>query len=378
MISGVNRAAKAAIARKRITSNVRRLVAATKKTLESKISEAGRERISAPLVGDTVNAMVETGELIRFSHSARGESFSLPDADPVALELRRTQLQTLLGVYHAHSSGVAGQPGNLGREGVLGKAAEDMLGRAFANSTTTERFFWGDTSRFRDVTLTQPSDGLIAIRDPVQGYKVADHLALVEVKNRRDWPYPENYMPWKLVRNAYKFDMVGVYFSRRIPRITFWAAFKAIGAVAVETFNQFAPPDVETTLAGVRHKDGLGYHDLYFSEVVPPYLQRQVDKLPERILSARDRMKAVGHIVEPYLDRLADKKCIAPERPRLMKTLRSELEQFDKDNEADETAATDEEAGDKSAEALDGYGDDEMEARLELERELRADLRPQE
>jgi hypothetical protein len=60
----------------------------------------------------------------------------------------------------------------------------------------------------------------------------------------------------KLIRNAYKFDMVGIYFSRRIPKTTFWYTFKTIGAVAVETFNQFAPPDTEVALAPIRHKDG--------------------------------------------------------------------------------------------------------------------------
>jgi hypothetical protein len=45
-------------------------------------------------------------------------------------------------------------------------------------------------------------------------------------------------------------------------RSVFWLAFKRVGAIGIETFNQFAPPEIEVDVAAARHKHGLGYHDL--------------------------------------------------------------------------------------------------------------------
>lgn len=338
-------------------SNLRRLTAATKKTLESKICEAGRDRVAPKVVGEVVNAMAAEGELDRHVHAHGMESYSLAGTPLDVLAARRTELDGLLAAFRRHASGVAGQAGLLGRAGVIGQAGEDMLGRAFAASPTMEALQWGDTSVFRGKTLTQPSDGLVIACQPVQGYKTTDLLALVEVKNRRDWPYPENYMPWKLARNAYEFDVVGIYFSRRIPKTTFWYVFKSVGAVGIETFNQFAPPDSEAALSPVRHKFGLGFHDLYFREDVPTYLQRQVDNLPDRITAARDRMNEVRYIVEEYLDDLADKQVTDPRRRELFDELHGRLKEHDRAKRAEE----EEDSDDEDRGGGDGYDDDQYD-----------------
>jgi hypothetical protein len=178
--------------------------------------------------------------------------------------------------------------------------------------------------------LDQPSDGLVQIHPNGPGTYTADHVALVEIKNRREWPYPQHYMLWKLIRNAYKLDVVGIYFSRRIPSTTFSHVFKRVGAIGIETYKQFAPPDTESALTSVKHKCGLGYHDLYFKDEVPAQLQRRIDDdLPSMVLQAHNRMRAVRSVVEPYLETLADACITSHERQKAYAALDNDLKAFD-------------------------------------------------
>jgi hypothetical protein len=331
-VARLSRAAEAAllqaIARKRILSNIGRLVMAPRKTLESKISEAGRERVHPKPLGEAMHAMIAAGELVT-EKIQRTEVLSLPDTPAANLERRRVQLDRLLEIYHRHASGARHN------EGVIGAAGELMLKRAFGASKTMDYQHWGDTAGYRDAVLDQPSDGLVAIRNPVAG-SIHDNVALVEVKNRREWHYPENYMLWKLVRNAYLCDVVGIYFARRIPRTTFWYTFKRVGALGIETFNQFAPPNTEAELGDVKHRDGMGYHDLYFGDDVPTYLQRQIDQLPERIAAARSRMNSVRPIVSEYLEDLANKALPVAERTAIFNELQERLTEFDAPDDDDD------------------------------------------
>jgi hypothetical protein len=332
-MSRLSRAAEAALlqatARKRILSNVGRLVMAPRKTLESKISEAGRERVHPKPLGEAMHTMLTAGDLV--AEKIRGtEVLSLPDTPATDLDRRRVQLDRLLEIYHRHASGARRN------QGVIGAAGELMLKRAFGESATMDYMHWGDAHGYRDAVLDQPSDGLVVIRNPVPGQNIHENVALVEVKNRREWHYPENYMLWKLVRNAYLCDIVGVYLARRIPKTTFWYTFKRAGAIGVETFNQFAPAASEPELGDVKHRDGMGYHDLYFKDTVPPYLQRQIDQLPERITAARARMQAVRPIVSEYLADLADKALAQADRTAIFNELQERLTEFDTPEDEEE------------------------------------------
>lgn len=329
-----------ATARKRILSNVGRLVMASRRTLESKISEAGRERVHPRPLGETIRAMIAAGDLVA-GEIRKTQVLWLPGTPAADLESRRVQLDRLMEIYYRHASGARNN------EGVIGAAGESMLKLAFRESSTMDYMQWGDIDRYRDGVLTQPSDGLVTIKKPGAGRDFNDNVGLVEVKNRREWQYPENYMLWKLIRNAYLCDIVGIYFARRIPKTTFWFTFKRLGAVGVETFNQFAPAASETELSDVKHRDGMGYHDLYFKNEVPPYLQRQIDQLPDRIMAARTRMNAVKPIVFKYLADLADDdKKTKLDRKEIFNELQERLTEFDAPEEEEEDEQGDDERED--------------------------------
>jgi hypothetical protein len=60
-----------------------------------------------------------------------------------------------------------------------------------------------------------------------------------------------------------------------------------------------------------KHKDGLGFKDLNFDEVVPRNLHSSIALLPLQIVKARRRMNTVRDLVGPHLDILAN-----PDHPR--------------------------------------------------------------
>jgi hypothetical protein len=323
--------AAVALATKRVESNVRRLVVATRKTLESKVTENGRQRVSPSILGPVIRDMLAAGHLVEDNSFRLGPLLSLPDTPPEDLKRRQEEIRHAVTVFHKYASG------SRNGAGVIGKAGEDMIERAFQASKTMIPFNWGEAAsrQFRGVSLDQPSDGLVAIRIAFPGREMTDHIALAEVKNQRGWTTPYDHMPWKLIRNAYQYNVVGIYFSRRIMRSVFWLAFKRVGAIGIETFNQFAPPDIEADIAAARHKYGLGYHDLYFKTDVPSHLQKQVNALPERLMKARDRMNSVRTIVEPYLDALAVPSKDDATRKLLLAALTADLNAHDSEDDTE-------------------------------------------
>jgi hypothetical protein len=290
----------AAIANRRVLSNLNRYLVASRRTLESKIAEAGRGDIRVPPkeLGAEIKNMLARGEIVQVATRPPADLFAIPGSpdDEVA-----TRVAAITGLYDTFARFAADT-------GAIGVAGEQMIRRAFDASPHFHIICprWGDVFAYNGRTLTQQSDGLVLLADPLHGRPATDGVALVEIKNRREWVYPEDYRLWKLIRNAYTLDVVGLFFARRIYGTTFGYTLKKVGAIGIETFAQFAPADSKTDLESVRAKSGLGFHDIYFREDIPPYLQHRVDTLGPLILRARDRMNQVGEIVRPYLDDLAN------------------------------------------------------------------------
>ncbi len=322
----------AAIANRRVGRILARYGAASKRMLESKIAEAGRGdlRVAPRELNAEINKMLERGQIERVYESENNlpDIFALPDAAPDDIETRVKEILRLYGVFNHYA----------GDEGDIGRAGEQMIERAFAASPNYTIICqrWGDVAAYNGIVLEQQSDGLVLASIPLQGRSAADAVSLIEVKNRREWIYPQDHRLWKLIRNAYRLDVVGFLFARRIAGTTFGYTLKKVGALGIETFAQFAPPELERELTPVREKGGLGFHDLTFSTEVPAYLQRRVDALAPRILVARQRMRAVRQFVKPYLDDLADPSVRGARRNELFDEMSLEIKEFDNPTESED------------------------------------------
>jgi hypothetical protein len=265
--------------------------------------------------------MIKRGAVILVRQNPPFDIVALPIFPEHELEPRIAQILALHEAYTYYGSTTS----------ALGDAGEEMVRKAFQASPNFKIISpkWGNVVEYDGKRLQYDADGLVLAAIPLMGRSSADAVCVVEIKNRREWIYPEDFRLWKLILNAYFLDVVGIFFARRIKGTTFGYTLKKVGALGVETFAQFAPPVSEPDLAPVKEKKGLGYHDLYFSENVPPHLQRRVDSLGGSILRARDRMNAVREIVQPHLEALSDEKVIGRHRSAQFAELSSKLRAYD-------------------------------------------------
>jgi hypothetical protein len=109
-------------------------------------------------------------------------------------------------------------------------------------------------SRFPDQNLppTRPLDFVVQIRETLFGG---------EVKNFREWLYPDSWEIWAAISKCCELDALPVLIARKLPYVSF-VLFGKAGMVGYQTHFQFFHPAVEPELARVKSIDGLGYKDI--------------------------------------------------------------------------------------------------------------------
>jgi hypothetical protein len=212
----------AVTANRRVRANLKTYTAASKRMLESKISEAGRFslRVHPRELNAEVQKMIDRGQIERIyeGENSLPDLFALPGAPPSDIDARIKRILSLYGVFNHYA----------GDEGQIGRAGEEMIRKAFEQSPNYHIICqrWGDVAAYNGIPLTQQSDGIVLATIPLHGRPASHAVALVEIKNRREWVYPQDYRLWKLIRNAYKLDIVGMFFARRIAETTFGYTLK--------------------------------------------------------------------------------------------------------------------------------------------------------
>ncbi len=109
-------------------------------------------------------------------------------------------------------------------------------------------------SRFPKQNLppTRPLDFVVEInRTPFGG----------EIKNYREWLYPDSSEIWQTISKCCELDLVPVLITRKLPYVSF-LLFKKAGMIGYQTHFQYFHPVVEPELARVKSVDGLGYKDI--------------------------------------------------------------------------------------------------------------------
>lgn len=115
----------------------------------------------------------------------------------------------------------------------------------------------------------------------------------IEIKNTREWVYPDKDIVTQLLRKCVQIDVVPVLMARRI-HYTAFTILNACGAVIHQFYNQMYP-SADTALAEkVRDKHMLGYFDVrtgntpdarllkFFADSLPSVAQRSREKLNNR------------------------------------------------------------------------------------------------
>lgn len=125
-------------------------------------------------------------------------------------------------------------------------------------------------------------------------------LAVVEVKNIREWLYPHSTEIRELLSKAIAIDAVPVLIARRLPYVTF-RLLNPCGVVIHQTYNQrFAHADAELA-AKARHKNLLGFHDIRIGNIPDTRIVKFVhDNLSRVLPDARTRFDQNIDLLEPY------------------------------------------------------------------------------
>lgn len=268
--------------------------------------------IDPHIAGPAIGQMTKAGELVQATEQTRGgraiTTFFLNPALP-----RRTK--TLEDAFN-HS--VASRPslttaqqraaarkrllyarylswtsGSKSRAGTAGPAAEEAERIALAGVPGLAPLAanFGPVARIEDLILPGPLDsGAAVATSPL----IPPTLALIEVKNVRDWIYPNSEEPWQLIWKSLhvsterpSWRIVPVLVCRRCHPTLIWMA-QSLGMLIVETYSAPMGPVDQQDLDPVRRE--LSLNDLKTGNEPPAVLRRwTANTLPSYAGQSADR-----------------------------------------------------------------------------------------
>jgi len=273
-------------------------VVANARTLEQKIADAGPAgmRIDPHVLTPARRELQDEG-LVQAINRGGNTWYHLANANPDIVDAR---LVEVLGLFRAFTAN------NL--PGRLGQTLEIATYRALLSLPDLE--FYGrfsDLETHDDATIyskTEPPNHIGArvlpgdrrldfmVRHPEAGYLG------IECKNIREWLYPDRDEITDLLLKCTSLNCVPVLIGRRIPFVTF-KVLTTTGVIVHQTYNQLLPSaDIEVA-ARIKHKDGLGYHDIRLGNQPDARLTKFITENMMAVApAARERM-------DQYFDLLA-------------------------------------------------------------------------
>ena len=288
------------LARKRLLSVLRRHGIATARTLEQKISDAGpsNQRIDPHILTPVRTSLLENGLIAKVTH-ANAPWYHAADT-PQSLIQERLEVQLPLFRRFQH--------GNLGPR--LGQCLEIAVYRALLNQDTLDFFgAFVDLDQHDDSALyrkEEPPQSISGKR--VGGNQRLDFLAHhpdagwagIEVKNVREWLYPNREEITDLLRKAIALDCVPVLIARRFPFVTF-KVLSNCGVILHQTFNQLLPEADREFAEKIKHKNTLGYHDIRTGNQPDNRLIRFIGtNLPSLLPNARERFDVYNDLLTEF------------------------------------------------------------------------------
>jgi hypothetical protein len=198
------------------------------------------------------------------------------------------------------------------------------------------------SSTFRDAGGNTPL-GKIPPAAPLDGvYRFHSDTIGCEVKNVREWIYPESSRIWTMVKKCLQIDALPFLVARKLPYVTL-TIFSHLGIMGYQIHNQYFSPLVASLLTDIRHTDSLGYKDVSTSDPNQshPSLLKFLQVLPKKLPTWRatwDDKKELLHTFAVTKD-LANPALPQPKRDHAYKELSRVL--FPPEEEIEEFGAYD-------------------------------------
>lgn len=296
----MDRATREALAEKRLVSVIGRHGAATARTLEMKISDAGplNQRLDPHVFGPVRKRLEQEGQILRITRHGR-DWFALRDTPPVIVERRITEQfetlrPTLDGAFNIR----------------LGDTLEIAVHRALRDAQKLGLHSIGGFRGLADAPTTSkiPKEQPPAIFGgrELQGNKRFDFLvgtatwAGIECKNVREWLYPDRPEIRDMLGKAIDLDIPPILIARRIPYVT-RRLLQPAGVLLWETLNQLYPPEAANLAAQLRHKDSLGFFDIRATDSPSTTLHDFVCRIiPAELAGARTRFDQFKDLLDEF------------------------------------------------------------------------------
>lgn len=272
---------------------------ASKRQLEIKISEAGppNMRANPHHITKALKELLEKGDVIAPISVSSGTGqpttlFTLSNWDSTS----SPDSERLVRVRDAYEEFLT-----ITQNEDNGTSLETMIQRAIQKSNAYE---------WLNQPGKSPPSGLRVSGNLITGSGTLDHYLVwrssssiligVEDKNYRDWIYPSRKEIKSLLQKCQKYGMLPVLVARKI-HYTTRLFFHYLGAVAFETHFQYFDPKYSSRLSEARHKDGLGFADIRFSEDPPQHLVNLFSNLlPKLAIGAWEKFQNNASLVSAY------------------------------------------------------------------------------
>lgn len=153
----------------------------------------------------------------------------------------------------------------------------------------------------------------------------AGRYAGLEVKNVREWMYPDREDLVELLYKCCRLDIIPVFIARRIPFVTF-KLMNTCGVIIHETFNQRFPTTDAEFAAKAQDKTLLGYHDVRVGNEPDARLIKFIHQdLPNLLPTIRPRFDEYKDLLQGYAEHEHSYKSFAA---RVGRRSRGEPEDF--------------------------------------------------
>ena len=278
------------------------------RTLEQKISDGGpaNQRIDPHVLTDARHQLIDEGEVVELRQNDTPWFYLASTSE----EVLRSRLNEQLSVFEAVHSGEFTTR--------MGQTLEIAVVKALMQQDCLEYLGGFDNLEDHDdstiYSKEEPPRLLSGRRLP--GKKRLDFLCLhhkcggvaIEVKNVRQWLYPNHAEVVDLIAKAVALDCVPVLIARRIPFVTF-RVLRPCGVVMHQTYNQLYPAADHDLATEARDKRLLGYHDIRVGNQPDTRLVKFIGtNLPSVLPAARERFEEYKDLLTDFGDRTMEYK----------------------------------------------------------------------
>jgi len=283
--------------------------------LEQKISDAGPtpQRVHPHLLTRSRSQLQQEGRLITRLDSQRREWHHLSSTDSAVVERRFQELSAVHALTEAREFTLR-----------MGQTAEIAVLKALRGTHSQFIGHFEDLDEHDDSLLFRKHDPDAVNGKLIQGGRL-DYVVFhpeagplgIEVKNIREWIYPDRSIMRALLEKCIQIDAVPVIVARRISYSTF-SVLTECGVLVHQFYNQLYPNADQTLAAQVRQKLSLGYFDVRVGNEPDERMLRFFrSSLPSVAKRARERFELHRDYIRAFCDhRLTYSQLVAHLRGR--------------------------------------------------------------